>query len=138
MITSCFNGQKSATMVSQNKTAFQKTDSGTSIITAEIVTHSFIEPPSVKDTENPGQKVYVKKLDDYFVRLSVQDYFIKFCEGSVTINELDAALSRQKAEIKTLKMEVSFKKGSWDICHEPEHHQQTREGKYIVLWKIIE
>lgn len=113
----------------KNKTADIKTEHGTYIITAEIVTNDFEIPPSVTNTE---------KLQDYFIRRSVQDYFIKFCEGNVTVNELDAALSKQKSNIKNLKMEVAFKEGMWDVCDEKEAHQQSRDGKYVILLKIFD
>lgn len=67
--------------------------------------------------ESPVKKFMLKKFGSI---LSVFPRWIiyKILPKAITINELDEASSRQKSEIKTLKMEVLLKKGSWGLCHE--------------------
>ena len=38
--------------------------------------------------------------------------------------------------MKSLKLEVEFRKGLWDVC-DGNHDQQSRVGDYVVLWNIL-
>lgn len=95
------------------------------IINAQIVQHHF---------ESKNGKV--SEFKEYYVRRSVQDYFIKFCEGGVTVVEIEKALKKQKGEIKTLTLEIEKKDGMWDSC-DSENLVQSRTGEYIVIHHII-
>lgn len=85
-----------------------------------------------------GQTSGVKEL--YF-RLSVQDYFIKFCESKVSKQELLAYLKRDTTQSvlgdKAISLEIEILNGSWDIC-DYSQRVQSRMGKYIIIHRIVE
>lgn len=76
--------------------------------------------------------------DDFYVQRSVQDYFIKFCEGNVSKDILERKLAEQKGLIKSLKMVVSFREGEWDSCPGQDEQVQSRIGNYIIIHEILE
>lgn len=81
-----------------------------------------------------------KELDftEWYIRRSVQDYFIKFCEGGITRKDLEEALRKQKSTMQpSLTLEIQYKEGSWDICDDNQM-QQSRIGKYVIVHRIIE
>lgn len=88
-------------------------------------------------------KKFVKKngkttdYEEHYLRLSLQDYFIKFCESIVTKKELEKALNKDRNEIKTLTLEVEFRNGELDICDDA-HEQQSRIGNYVIIHQIID
>ena len=108
------------------KTEDVKLENGHSIISAEIVMHHF---------ESKNGKV--SEFKEYYLRRSVQDYFIKFCEGGVTVSDLEKVLNKQKGMTKSLTLEVEFIDGMWDSC-DSEHLVQSRTGEYVVIHKVIE
>lgn len=113
-----------ATLQPGEKTPDEKTEKGTFIISAELVELHF-------ETKNG-------KITDYtewYVRRSVQDYFIKFCESGITREELEKVLKKQTSTIKSLTMEIEFKEGMWDKCS--DELVQSRTGTYIVIHKIL-
>lgn len=77
-------------------------------------------------------------FDEYYVQRSIQDYFIKFCESSVTKEDLEKALDAQDDMIKTLTIQAEIREGEWDVCTGDPEHMQSRIGEYIVIHKIIE
>jgi hypothetical protein len=109
---------------SGNKIPDEKTERGTSIISAELVQLQF-EAKNGKITD----------YTEWYVRRSVQDYFIKFCESGITRKELEKTLERQNSAIKSLTMEVEFKEGMWDKCS--DELVQSRTGPYIIIHKIL-
>lgn len=70
---------------------------------------------------------------DMYLRLSVQDYFIKFCESKVTKEEIEKL---NLGEFDSIKIEGEVKDGEWDSC-DPENRVQSRTGSYIVIYAII-
>lgn len=81
-----------------------------------------------------------KEMDftEWYIRRSVQDYFIKFCESSITRKDLENALNaRLESMQKILKLEIQYKEGSWDICDD-NLMQQSRIGRYVIIHKIVE
>ena len=74
---------------------------------------------------------------EYYIQQSIQDYFIKFCESSVTENALKEQLNRIQGDPKTLRLIVEKKNGSWDICDD-DFEVQSRIGDYMIITKIIE
>lgn|GEM_PF-1425211 len=122
----CHNS-KTITVVPHTKIRNEKTVTQTYIIYAPIVLKDFYK--KVGQKKDPVQEHYIQH--------SAQDYFIKFCEGKVTKSELETALSKQKGHIKTLKMEVSFRDGTWDNCGEAIPYAATRTGRYAVIMKIF-
>ena len=103
--------------------------------TPNPVAHSIITAPIVK-------KNFVNKAGrttdhiEYYIRRSIQDYYIKFCESNVSIKELNEKLENIDGEIKALKLEVEFRNGEWDIC-DGNHEVQSRIGEYAVILKIL-
>lgn len=99
------------------------------------VAHTIITAPIVK-------KNFVNKAGrttdhiEYYIRRSIQDYYIKFCESNVSIKELNEKLENIDGEIKALKLEVEFRNGEWDIC-DGNHEVQSRIGEYAVILKIL-
>lgn len=87
------------------------------------------------------QKFFYKKngektdRKEYYLQLSVQDYFIKFCESEVTADAFRDYVDQIESPLKTVKLEVEFREGEWDRCGaEPA---QSRVGAYVVIWRII-
>jgi len=108
-----------------NKTADVPTEDGKYIISAPIVSKNFVMKNG-KATEH----------SEYYVQRSIQDYFIKFCEGNVTVAELEKHLKKQTGEIKSLTLEIEIKDGMWDSC-DNENLVQSRTGPYIVIYSIV-
>jgi hypothetical protein len=73
---------------------------------------------------------------ELYYRLSVQDYFIKFCESSVTKEELEPFVNTDTSFV-SVTMEVSVQEGDWDICEGSPAEMQSRIGKYIVVHKLF-
>ena len=119
-------GATESAMKKHPKRADQKSGENRVIITAEIVEKSFV---------NKAGKVSDKK--EFYVRRSIQDYFIKFCESKVSADALRTAWEKETGFIKTLRMEVEFRKGNWDDCGEEEFEVQSRVGEYLVLHKLF-
>lgn len=112
--------------ISMKKKPDEKTEQGTSIIAAPIVEKKFVKKNGVE-----------LDFSEYYIQRSIQDYFIKFCEGKVTRAQLKEALDKKAGPMKSLKLEVEFRKGLWDVC-DGNHDQQSRVGDYVVLWNILE
>ena len=100
-----------------------------------VVHHAVIKAPIVK-------KNFVNKAGkttdhvEYYIRQSIQDYYIKFCESNISIKELNEKLENIEGDIKTLQLEVEFREGEWDLCDE-NHDIQSRIGEYAVILKIL-
>ena len=124
LVYACGSTQEAAPV--KNKTADVPTEDGKYIITAPIVYKSFV----LKNGK-------VSEHSEYYVRRSIQDYFIKFCEGNVTVAELEKHLNKQKGDIKSLTLEIEIKDGLWDSCDD-ENMVQSRTGPYIVIYRIVE
>lgn len=108
-----------------NKTADVATKDGKHIISAPIVSKNFVMKNG-KATEH----------SEYYIQRSIQDYFIKFCEGNVTVTELEKHLKKQTGELKSLTLEIEIKDGMWDSC-DNENLVQSRTGPYIVIYRIV-
>jgi len=74
-----------------------------------------------------------KRFDEneWYLRCSVQDYFIKFCESEISKKEID---NLYVGEFEAITIEVKIKNGNWDDCTDK---LKNRNGKYIILHKII-
>ena len=68
---------------------------------------------------------------ELYLRCSIQDYFIKFCESNVTKEEL---LPFRNQGI-TVEMEV--RNGEWDRCPNSQQEVQSRIGAYAVIHKLL-
>lgn len=109
----------------KKKQADPSTGPNTYIVTASVVLKSFIK--------KNGQAT---DKQEYYLRRSIQDYFIKFCESQVSREDLDLHLSQLDGFIKTAKLEVEFRDGAWDICEE-EEMLQSRMGAYVIIHRIL-
>lgn len=68
---------------------------------------------------------------ELYLRCSVQDYFIKFCESEVSKEEISKYINSGV----TVEMEV--RDGEWDSCPAQTFPVQSRVGVYVVIKKII-
>lgn len=95
-----------------------------------------IELVNVPIVEKPFYNKIGEKSDktEFYIRCSVQDYFIKFCESQVTKEQLESALSKIESPIKTLSVKIEIREGEWDRCD--SNQVQSRIGKYVVLHSI--
>ena len=109
----------------KNKTMDQRLENGHLIISAQIVEKALI----MKNSK-------ISSHSDYYIRRSVQDYFIKFCDGFVSKKELEYEIIMKDGISEALQLEVEIKDGLWDSC-DPEEIVQSRTGKYMVIHRII-
>ena len=68
---------------------------------------------------------------ELYLRCSIQDYFIKFCESEV--NKRDVA----KYLNAGITVDMEIREGEWDSCPDEEFPVQSRVGFYAVIKKII-
>lgn len=127
LFTMSCTGQKQTTM--NNKTKDVSTGDGKYVILAPIVIKEVI-------TQN-GES------NEIYIRRSMGDYFIKFCESKVSRDELEHHLSYEYEEMKAISLindsvtlEVEFRDGYWDICDE-NLTQDSRTGKYVIVHRIL-
>lgn len=109
----------------KNKTPDESTGDGKYIVAAPIVSKSFVK----KNGQPTGHS-------ELYLQRSIQDYYIKFCESSVTRKELENYLDSLDELIKVAQLEVEFRDGYWDICDD-NYMQQSRVGEYVVIHRII-
>lgn len=128
-ICSCGTSKNEQSSTEENqvkKQVNQKTDDGYQIVTAELVKKKFQN----KVGSETGQ-------EEWYMRMSVQDYYIKFCESDITSKQLEEALDQQDSLIKSLTLKVDFREGEWDIC-DINSRAQSRIGRYVVVKEILE
>ncbi len=124
LFISCQSNKESSTMKNTNKTMDLESEDGHFLISAEVVKKQFV------NKAGKSSDIY-----EYYLRRSIQDYFIKFCESKVSSEDIDAYLEKQKDRfIQTINVEVEFRDGEWDNCGDGE--QQSRVGEYVVIHKI--
>jgi len=119
------NEQGTNDLKQNQKRADEKTNDGYQIITAELVKKKFQNKIGA-ETET----------EEWYVRRSAADYFIKFCESDVSPQEIEKALEKVDGLIKTLTLKVDVREGEWDVC-EPESIAQSRVGLYMVIKEIL-
>jgi hypothetical protein len=71
---------------------------------------------------------------EYYLRCSVQDYFIKFCESSVTTADIDAL---KLSEFDAISVKAEIKDGALDLCPDEPIESVSRIGKYVVIYEIL-
>ena len=82
-----------------------------------------------KQFTNKGGKVTEYK--ELYLRCSVQDYFIKLCEGNVSEDELRPYINLG------IEVEMEIRDGMWDHCDENPAYSQSRTGTYVIIKKIV-
>jgi len=81
------------------------------------------------------EKLFVNKLghtsdhSEIYLRCSIQDYFIKFCESKVTHKKLEKYIN------KVITVTYEIKEGEWDRC-KGEPDMQSRVGTYVTILSI--
>jgi hypothetical protein len=83
----------------------------------------------VKEFENKGGKVTEYK--ELYLRCSIQDYFIKLCEGNVSAEQLKPYIN------SGIEVEMEIRNGIWDHCNENPAYTQSRTGPYVIIKSII-
>ena len=87
------------------------------------------------------QKEFINKAEkpsgfyEYYLRCSIQDYFIKFCESGITKKDIDAL---NLGEFDGITVDAEIKDGSWDICPNDPQEMQSRIWQYVVVYKILD
>jgi hypothetical protein len=83
------------------------------------------------------EKFFVKKngeqteISELYLRCSIQDYYIKLCESSVTREDLEPFIDQG------ISVEMEINEGSWDICKDDPREMQSRIGTYVIIKSII-
>ena len=124
ILSASCGGPKNLDM-SDNSLSDPTTSGDTQIISAPIVKKNFVK----KNNE-------VTDHEEYFVRRSIQDYFVKFCESNVDRVELQDYLDHLGDDLKVATLEVEIRNGNWDICDD-NLEQQSRIGEYMIIHRII-
>ncbi len=109
----------------KNKKKDLSSDNKKYIISTEIIVQQ-----SLKKNGKPTG------YEDMYIRRSIQDYYIKFCESGVSRQDLEKQLSLSNNFIKTLNLEIEFRDGLWDVCDENDM-SQSRLGEYVIIHRII-
>lgn len=123
---SCTAQTKQPMKKTRNKTADQSSGDKKVIISAPLVQKTFVK--------KNGERTDIK---EWYIRRSIQDYFIKFCESEVSLEALENYLEETEDPLNVAKLEVEFKDGEWDICDEKEE-MQSRIGQYVIIHRIIQ
>lgn len=116
LISSCNNSED---IVSNQSKGLSMADAKPNIYNCQLIEKEFVN----KGGKMPGFK-------ELYLRCSVQDYFIKFCESNVTKKDLEPYIN------KGISVEVEVKDGMWDHCSENLAEVQSRMGPYIIIKKI--
>ena len=103
----------------------KETNQGTYIITVPIVLKNFMKKNGA-----------ITNQGEWYLRRSIQDYYIKFCESAVDRMALEQHLEGLSGMIKAPTLEVEFREGYWDLCDPAEMHQ-SRVGDYVVVHRIV-
>lgn len=69
--------------------------------------------------------------EDLYLRCSIQDYFIKFCESEVSRETIAAMVD------KAITVKMDIRDGEWDNCGHEVEPVQSRIGTYIAIQKIL-
>ena len=120
-LVSC--GIPNSSNMTQNKQADLSSGQEKYIITAEVVQKNIAQ-----DDRQDSDKTA------FYVRRSIQDYYIKFCESDINRAELEQRLETLSGLIKTVKLQVSYREGTLDEC---ENRQGVDEGQYIVVHQLF-
>jgi len=81
-----------------------------------------------KEFIGKGGKTGILEL---YLRCSIQDYYIKICEGAISKEQLTPYINMG------ITVDMEIKEGSWDIC-DNDQAAQSRIGTYVIINQIIE
>ena len=82
------------------------------------------------EKEFVNKKMKASGYKEYYLRCSVQDYFIKFCESSVTKKTLEPLLNQG------IGVDMEIFQGEWDSCPSDSFPVQSRTGYYAVIKNV--
>ena len=68
---------------------------------------------------------------ELYLRCSIQDYFIKFCESNVTKEDLVPFINQG------ITVEMEVRNGEWDRCPNDPEYIQSRIGTYAIIHKVL-
>lgn len=69
---------------------------------------------------------------DYYIRRSIADYYIKFCESEVTKEDFLVEYNKTDDDfIRTMQIEIQLKSGELDKCDDSP--VQSRIGEYVIV-----
>ena len=88
----------------------------------------------LKAYENKNGKIN-REVQEYYLRCSADDYFIKFCECKVSKEDIIAYYHVQK-QIYPIAVKAKILTGEWDSCDTTER-VQSRTGKYVQILEIV-
>lgn len=88
----------------------------------------------MKAYENKKGKIN-NDIQEYYLRCSADDYFIKFCECKVSKDDIIAHFNSQKL-INPIAVKAKILSGEWDSCDTTER-VQSRTGKYVQILEIV-
>jgi len=125
ILLSCTTMQKPNTENSKINKTPSATEDGKMVVSGQIVSKEMI-----RKNNKPGG------FGELYYRLSVQDYFIKFCESAVSKKELELFVNTDSSFV-SVTLEVEIREGNWDICKDDPIEMQSRIGKYIVVHRIV-
>ena len=111
--------------MSKNKTKDISSGKRKYIISVPVLSKNFVKKNGA-----------VTEHKEMYIRRSIQDYYIKFCESNISSEDLENHLSTMDGEIKVATLEVEFFDGSWDICDD-DFEQQSRIGAYVIIHRIV-
>ncbi len=91
----------------------------------EIVKKAFVNQKGVTNND----------IQEYYLRCSVDDYFIKFCECKVSKQDILAFYS-DKRFINPIKVNAELIDGEWDNCN--DEIKASRTGRYVRIIEILD
>ena len=68
---------------------------------------------------------------EIYLRCSMQDYYVKFCESRVARNDLEKLID------KSATLETEIRDGEWDNCSGTPGSLQSRFGKYMIVLGVV-
>lgn len=116
---------KSPIMPKNDPKSKSATFHNTTILHGEIVAKLFMDPLS--------GKVAIPEKEEYYLRCSVQDYFIKFCESEVSQAQISTYYNPKKIT-NPISVEAEIKNGDLDTC---ENIPSIGRIEYYVAIKSI-
>ncbi len=69
--------------------------------------------------------------EELYLRLSMDDFFIKFSESTVSADDLKSQINQ------VITVEGEIREGAWDIGPEDPPEMQSRIGSYFVITKLL-
>lgn len=123
IITACSSTKNQHSMYKSKAEIYNKKADG--ILRCEII---------LKAYENKNGKIS-REVQEYYLRCSADDYFIKFCECKVSKEDIIAHYHPQKL-INPIAVKAKILTGEWDSCDTTER-VQSRTGKYVQILEIV-